>query len=329
MAFDNNDWTLAATDDTTANEALETVEKVEHHFWADEEGAHVSVDETIGETTKNILLDSDSVDIREGENVLASFSENMVELGKNSSDAEIKMLDGKGTIKYEEQGGRLLMKSENNTTICSGFDKNIEVEHDDIRGNGWLDSYAGVSTNTYYFPGDADYASASLHASRSFYDTITQEYDVSETVLTVDNDDGVSIFRNYSNGNFAGGILTKGAPFTKLWSGSKTNGSVLEIPNFDKYAMYAVRVGSSTSTYGIFAIGVKVPSGNTTSDTLHDLSSWNLHCVASYDDGTSYTVRVSLSGTSATTVKIGHASQHKVDGSSGAQMYVKEIWGIL
>lgn len=199
MAFDNNDWTLAATDDTTANEALETVEKVEHHFWADEEGAHVSVDGAIAPGVKNFLVDSDSANIRSGEDVLASFSENMVELGKNSSDAKIKMLDGKGTISYENQGGRLRMatKAEGANDGCS---TDLLAEKDTTLVDGSVYHVADVSVATAYFKDDADFASAALHASRNRWNYVEQTDEIDETNLSVSHD-GIYVTKNRVHGD--------------------------------------------------------------------------------------------------------------------------------
>lgn len=52
-------------------------------------------------TTNNVLIDSDSVDIRNGQTTLASFSASTIELGKNNANAEIQLCHGNGVIKYD------------------------------------------------------------------------------------------------------------------------------------------------------------------------------------------------------------------------------------
>ena len=47
---------------------------------------------------RNVCIDSDSVDIRNGTTVLASYSDNKIELGKNSKNSEIKLCGDVGTI---------------------------------------------------------------------------------------------------------------------------------------------------------------------------------------------------------------------------------------
>lgn len=56
---------------------------------------------TIGNpSSQNVYIDSDSVDIRNGTTVNASFSENLIELGKNSNEAKIDLCAGNGEIGY-------------------------------------------------------------------------------------------------------------------------------------------------------------------------------------------------------------------------------------
>ena len=58
---------------------------------------------------KNVLIDSDSVDIRDGSTVLATFAANQIDLGKNSSNSIIKLCNGLGQItSVEETYGQAL-----------------------------------------------------------------------------------------------------------------------------------------------------------------------------------------------------------------------------
>ena len=52
---------------------------------------------------KNVLIDSDSVDIRDGSTVLATFAANQIDLGKNSSNSIIKLCNGLGQITSAEE----------------------------------------------------------------------------------------------------------------------------------------------------------------------------------------------------------------------------------
>lgn len=53
----------------------------------------------------NILIDTDSVDIRNGETVLAHYGEKLIELGKNATDATISLVNDKGRIEYDSDDG--------------------------------------------------------------------------------------------------------------------------------------------------------------------------------------------------------------------------------
>lgn len=54
---------------------------------------------------KNILIDADTVDIRNGDIVLASYGEKLIELGKNATDAVISLVNDKGKIEYDSDDG--------------------------------------------------------------------------------------------------------------------------------------------------------------------------------------------------------------------------------
>lgn len=61
---------------------------------------------TVGNLTNdylgnNVFIDSDSVDIRNGTTVLASFAANQIDLGKNNNNAVINLCGGVGKIKYK------------------------------------------------------------------------------------------------------------------------------------------------------------------------------------------------------------------------------------
>lgn len=60
-------------------------------------------DQTKGTLGKNVLIDSKSVNIRDGSTVLASFGANLIELGKKSDNSGISLLNGACLIKTEHQ----------------------------------------------------------------------------------------------------------------------------------------------------------------------------------------------------------------------------------
>lgn len=98
----------ATTASTTATEAKATAEAAQaaitatqNYFFHDAEGAHVTTTESDASTGKNVLIDSDSVDIRDGNSVLATFASDVIELGKEDLSAVIKMCQGKFSLSYD------------------------------------------------------------------------------------------------------------------------------------------------------------------------------------------------------------------------------------
>lgn len=79
--------------DTARNEASEAAKTATNYMKFDNSGL------TVGDLTKNTLgrnvnIDSSSVNIRNGTNVLAQFAESLIEIGKNTSTATISFLGG-------------------------------------------------------------------------------------------------------------------------------------------------------------------------------------------------------------------------------------------
>lgn len=76
---------------------------------------------TIGETTgKHILIDNDSVDIKNGKTVLSQFTDNTIYLGKNSRSSTIDLCNGTG---------RIYNSTENNSYLEVSV---LTIESDDI-----------------------------------------------------------------------------------------------------------------------------------------------------------------------------------------------------
>lgn len=102
--------------------------------------------DTIG---NNILIDGDSVDIRIGDAVLASYQGKTIYLGKNSKDSVIDLCDGTGTISNYDQWGN-------------------DVRTIRIESNGGIDLYCPYS--------------ASVAANRSFFDDDNHEISLSSSI---------------------------------------------------------------------------------------------------------------------------------------------------
>lgn len=92
-----------STADTARNKASEAAKTATNYMKFDNSSGL-----TVGNLTKNTLernvnIDSSSVNIRNGSNVLASFSDKLIELGKGSSDASISLLNKQLVIGAEDK----------------------------------------------------------------------------------------------------------------------------------------------------------------------------------------------------------------------------------
>lgn len=92
---------------------------------------------TIGNTTgKHILIDSDSVDIKNGETILSQFTNNAIYLGTNGSGSVIDFCNGGGFIKKGASGEYdegFLITSSNNVYLYSDRFIRIATEDPDTR----------------------------------------------------------------------------------------------------------------------------------------------------------------------------------------------------
>lgn len=97
------DWSPAPEDveaDATkkANEAAKTA--TNYMKFLNYDGLIIG-DMTADTLGKNVLIDSDSVDIRNGDTVLASYGDNIIYLGKNGNGSTIDLCSGNATISAE------------------------------------------------------------------------------------------------------------------------------------------------------------------------------------------------------------------------------------
>ena len=133
--------------------------------------------ETLG---KNVLIDSDSVDIRNGETVLATFAADVIKLGLDANSSKVELCGGIGTIEAIDISGsgarnwlsidasKIYISSDTATTLSSsnasldsyvgtnvGSDKNGTYSYSYLRSNSYVDTSSAVidaivySKNTY------------------------------------------------------------------------------------------------------------------------------------------------------------------------------------
>ena len=102
---------------------------------------------TVGNSAgRNILIDSDSIDIRNGSTVMTTFAEDLIELGKNNRTAKISLCGGIGELYNDVSDGsdwnRLIVESRDSIMLTS---------------NGY------IAHRTYYDTGNNNIGEASIH----------------------------------------------------------------------------------------------------------------------------------------------------------------------
>jgi phage minor structural protein len=83
---------------TTADSAQTAIVKTQSHFFHDADGAHVTTTEGDATVGKNVLIDTDSINIRDGVEEIATFASDTIEIGKNSVSSRIDFCKGAGYV---------------------------------------------------------------------------------------------------------------------------------------------------------------------------------------------------------------------------------------
>jgi hypothetical protein len=154
----NTAKTNAATAQSTANtartEAANAAKTATNYLNFSNNGLVIG-DMTASTLGNNVLIDSDSVDIRNGETILASYSANKVSLGKNSDDTIIELCNGRGSINYDKSLTKLHIDSTNGSLVLGG-------------------KYAAILERPYLFPTSTSAIGANVRVSDGV--TLLAEY---------------------------------------------------------------------------------------------------------------------------------------------------------
>ena len=200
-----------STADTARKEASNAAKTATNYMKFDNSGL------TVGDLTKNTLgrnvnIDSSSVNIRNGSNILASFAESLIEIGKNTSVSAVSFMNG--TVKLIAQ-----METWNNiafrnayllaqNTICIGAgstdptsdklasmltvrkDRINEINADvtDTEGHAYMNIRGGKAS--VYSDGNAGWSSVNVIANK----------DTSQVELHTNGSNGYKKLINYSHG---------------------------------------------------------------------------------------------------------------------------------
>ncbi len=143
----NTAKTNAATAQSTANTArteAANAAKVATNYLNFSTTGLVVGDMTSSSLGKNVLIDSDSVDIRSGTTTLASFGANKVILGQNAANSEINLCNGAGVIKAITSGASTSYPHYDSIALESQ-----EIEFDSQRFVANITNTNGSTTPTY------------------------------------------------------------------------------------------------------------------------------------------------------------------------------------
>lgn len=114
-------------------EGIDDAAKTATDYMNFDENGLVIGDMTTSELGRNIRIDSDSVDIRNGEDVLASFAEDLIELGKVSDNAKLSMMNGLANFEIytEEIEGTIYrntsLYTKNDFIIAAGTESHNDI----------------------------------------------------------------------------------------------------------------------------------------------------------------------------------------------------------
>ena len=129
-----------STANTARTEAANAAKTATNYLGFSSSGLVVG-DMTANALGKNVLIDSDSVDIRNGTTTLASFGANTITLGQNSENSSIDLCDGAGTISTRTSQAATSWPNRNSILIDSQ-----EIETESVRFAANVSNEYGATT---------------------------------------------------------------------------------------------------------------------------------------------------------------------------------------
>lgn len=129
------DWTPAPED---VDNAIDDAAKTATNYMEFTEGTGLVVGDMTSDTLgNNVLINSDSVNIRTGEMVNASFSANQIELGKGNDNAVVSLVNDRLKMQYTSGDVPYCgIKTSGHLHILAGADKNLHLGLDGM-GDVW------------------------------------------------------------------------------------------------------------------------------------------------------------------------------------------------
>lgn len=146
----SDDISSAQTTADTARTEAANAAKTATNFMRFENDKGLIVGDLLGDTLgKNVLIDSDSVDIRNGDTILASYGDNAIYLAKNNSDAIIDLCNyaQMKVVQHPDttiEWPRFVISSSNNLELSAGGAFHAGTSYSHMVNEGWS---ANVATS--------------------------------------------------------------------------------------------------------------------------------------------------------------------------------------
>ena len=200
--------------DTAYLKAVESTDKkvrnVTNYFWHDGDGAHVSTVENDATTGPNVLLDSDSLDIRKGTTLLASFGQSLVEIGKNAVNAVVKFCNGffeiYGNKHPDSSTGTGFFNIRDDYNASSLPTQNTALYFQVVNGRGSLpSSYPSSKVATMQILASAYNKTSHIWLQADEVVTLTQNFYINSKTTTLSS--VTEVDSNVPSGSYAGYLV--------------------------------------------------------------------------------------------------------------------------
>ena len=285
----NNAASAASTAQSTANtartEAANAAKTATNYLNFSSSGLVIG-DMTASTLGKNVLIDSDSVDIRNGSSTIASFGANLIELGKGNYSATIDLINGVGRIwaeRSDDTGFFDRLYIDSNNLYLKGGDVRLDTstQHDNP-SQSYSDSASAMITAYSYKGESSSYASAGLSSKYVKTKTVaridTHAAAVDDTYISLQLDDGNQVNElliTYAGLNFTG-------PYAQLRS-RNTNTPLYLYPssgNTSVYTVFCNNAGSELGRLGFNAVDTPVAFVGGGDKILLHAGNWSNYCMS-------------------------------------------------
>lgn len=212
---------------TQAKQEVSDAEKVATNYIDAIESGLVIGNMTADVLGNNVLIDSDSVDIRHGDTILASYSATKIELGKNSTESIISLCGDNATIKYKDFGASKVIEIESKgVELRSDEDNYLVVLQTAITGIGTRIGFSAedglsLSTNTNTIDISTSNGSIYLSAPNTDIGISASEIFLDGTIYSEDH----IFLRTPYTGTWSRGMFWKSHDLTTTLGGIGATGS--------------------------------------------------------------------------------------------------------